>query len=530
MKIIELLIDELEELTGFDAVALVNQPAIEAGFHAFNSKEVDDAIAFQVIKSAMKDQFVDRLPGESQDDYLGRCIPKLIGEGYDQDQATAICYDSLSLSSEDKKKIEFESYTDYPESATNAAKRALEWRDGHPDQGCGTRVGWARANQLANREPISEETIARMASFARHLQHEDVPYSEGCGGLMVDAWGGRAGIEWASNKLEEIREGLSQEFNHFDNLPINIQEKLLETLADKGFSYKDIEEEYEILDSPKETFGLPTKSSANPDGYTNDTRGSYKILYQYKVSPGKGAPIQENSRAFCKRLIDLNLLFRKEDIDRMTVTGANSEEFGVYDIFTYKGSYNCRHYWKKVYVYQKKEGVGLLEVAGLLLDQSAKNIEDAGGGPGNVQSPNAVVAFGKQFKFVTDGDQMRVVGPLMIPEKLIFRVDEDNEPYFVYFSQDTIKKIAYKMMKEKRLDEVNLEHDQDTKVSGYLEESWIIEDPESDKQNAFGFNFPKGTWMGQYKIEDPEVWKMVKNGTLTGFSIEGYFADRLVQN
>ena len=103
------------------------------------------------------------------------------------------------------KKQSFQSYNDYPEAAVNAAKRALEWRDSHPDNDCGTPVGWARANQLAKRENISQETIARMASFARHLQYEDVPYSEGCGGLMVDAWGGRAGIEWASRKLEEIK-------------------------------------------------------------------------------------------------------------------------------------------------------------------------------------------------------------------------------------------------------------------------------------------------------------------------------------
>ena len=28
-----------------------------------------------------------------------------------------------------------------------------------------------------------------MASFNRHQQHKDVPYDEGCGGLMWDAWG-----------------------------------------------------------------------------------------------------------------------------------------------------------------------------------------------------------------------------------------------------------------------------------------------------------------------------------------------------
>lgn len=97
-----------------------------------------------------------------------------------------------------------ESYTDYPESATNNAKRALEWADKNGWGSCGEATGKARANQLANREPISRDTIARMASFKRHQQHKDVPYSEGCGGLMWDAWGGTSGVEWAINKLKEI--------------------------------------------------------------------------------------------------------------------------------------------------------------------------------------------------------------------------------------------------------------------------------------------------------------------------------------
>lgn len=96
-------------------------------------------------------------------------------------------------------------YTDYPQSATNNAKKALKYRDesGNPND-CGTRVGWVRANQLANREPISEDTVKRMASFNRHRQHKDVPYTEGCGGLMWDAWGGTSGIDWAIRKSEEI--------------------------------------------------------------------------------------------------------------------------------------------------------------------------------------------------------------------------------------------------------------------------------------------------------------------------------------
>jgi len=100
-------------------------------------------------------------------------------------------------------KEELESYTDYPQSASNNAKRAIEWKEKNGSN-CGTRVGWTRARQLADRKPISRDTIARMASFKRHQQHKDVPYSEGCGGLMWHAWGGTSGIEWAINKLKQI--------------------------------------------------------------------------------------------------------------------------------------------------------------------------------------------------------------------------------------------------------------------------------------------------------------------------------------
>ena len=95
-------------------------------------------------------------------------------------------------------------YNDYPEAAVNNAKRALKWADENGWGECGTPVGKARARQLANREPLSRDTIARMASFKRHQQHADVPYTEGCGGLMWDAWGGTAGVEWAIRKLNEI--------------------------------------------------------------------------------------------------------------------------------------------------------------------------------------------------------------------------------------------------------------------------------------------------------------------------------------
>ena len=99
--------------------------------------------------------------------------------------------------------IELESYSDYPQAASNNAKRARKYKEENGST-CGTRVGWTRSAQLADRKPISRDTIARMASFKRHQQHKDVPYSEGCGGIMWDAWGGSSGVNWAINKLKQI--------------------------------------------------------------------------------------------------------------------------------------------------------------------------------------------------------------------------------------------------------------------------------------------------------------------------------------
>jgi hypothetical protein len=97
-----------------------------------------------------------------------------------------------------------ESYTDYPQAASDAAKTALRWAEENGWGDCVTPVGKARANQLANREPISRDTIARMASFARHKQYSTKELGDGCGRLAWLCWGSDEGIEWAQRKLKEI--------------------------------------------------------------------------------------------------------------------------------------------------------------------------------------------------------------------------------------------------------------------------------------------------------------------------------------
>ena len=105
------------------------------------------------------------------------------------------------------KDHNFESYDDYPKQASENAKIALRWAEENGWGDCGTPVGKARANQLANGEPISRETIARMAGFERHRQNSQKELGDGCGRLMWLAWGGDEGVEWAQRKLESLRNG-----------------------------------------------------------------------------------------------------------------------------------------------------------------------------------------------------------------------------------------------------------------------------------------------------------------------------------
>lgn len=101
--------------------------------------------------------------------------------------------------------VQLETYDDYPMAARENARIALDWAEKNGWGSCGTAVGKQRANQLARGEKISEETIARMASFERHRQYKDRKLGDGCSRLMWLSWGGDEGIAWAQRKLKQIR-------------------------------------------------------------------------------------------------------------------------------------------------------------------------------------------------------------------------------------------------------------------------------------------------------------------------------------
>lgn len=315
--------DNAEGEEEVDFIALVEYPAIQRNFLAFNQ------------------QFVEPSQGEKQDDFLQRCISYVVDEGKDTEQAVAICNslweqhfagDKVSFDYDDtlstargkelatkeisngnivyiisarqdkeamldtakelgipesrvyatgsnKAKVEKvkelgitkhydnnadviselgsigqkfaeNSFNDYPEGVKNNAKNVLKYAEENGWGSCGTPVGKQRANQLANGEAISLDTIKRMYSYlSRHEVdlESSKSYSDGCGKLMYDAWGGKAALGWSRNKLRELGE-----------LEMNLQ-----------FAIQN--EEQRIVSGPLMIADLPI--------YRRDEQGEYYVVF-----------------------------------------------------------------------------------------------------------------------------------------------------------------------------------------------------------------------------------------------------------
>ena len=133
-----------------------------------------------------------------------------------------------------------------------------------------------------------------------------------------------------------------------------------------------------------------------------------------------------------------------------------------------------------------------------------------------------------QKLYFYDEDKRIIIGAAMVPHKMIHRYDSLGNLYYVFFSRETIKKMADKFLRQRKTDETSVEHD-GRKLGAdkvYITESWVSEDPIKDKSAAYGFELPVGTWFVSMKVEDENVWKQIKNKTLNGFSVEGLFAEK----
>lgn len=500
-KIVELDIDleniELSDM-GVEVVSLVTEPAIEVDFLSF-AKECEDCFdldevcwpGYEAIGTKTKN---------------GREVPNCVPIEATQEQ--------------------FESYNDYPSGVKNNARRGIELNEKINNK-CATLVGKQRAQQLAKGENISLETIKRMYSYlSRAETYYDEGDTEACGTISYLLWGGKAGKRWAASKLKEL--GELEATILFNKEEDKIKQTILEWADEYGEELTDdmifIDESFEFNSATAVKRAVQGLGILSRLGINKDNPAETKYKY---TGPSGG-----DSRDFCRGMLSLNKMYDDNDMDKLrnklsTLNPGMGRGKGnsSYDVFKYKGGVSCRHFWSKVSVFRENGRVVVIDegpAEGIAGMSNNENDPSPKGSVGN----NASVS--KQFSFnIMDNEKRIVAGPLMIPNSMILRRDESGEPYYVFFTKDTIRRIRERFNREYKINNTDTQHDGNIHTDNILLEQWIIESRQYDKSKFYGFdNLNLGTWFGVYKINNDEDWERVKAGELKGFSIAGNFIEK----
>ena len=135
------------------------------------------------------------------------------------------------------------------------------------------------------------------------------------------------------------------------------------------------------------------------------------------------------------------------------------------------------------------------------------------------------IAMAKQDKLVTlakvDEEKRILMGLVLQPEQLIYRVDENGNEFEMFFSEETIRDFSQNFFQSGFQLNSKLEHD--TPIEGVtFTESWLVADPKKDKSAAYGLSYPVGSWLVSMKVDNDDIWNnYIKTGELRGFSIDG---------
>lgn len=140
------------------------------------------------------------------------------------------------------------------------------------------------------------------------------------------------------------------------------------------------------------------------------------------------------------------------------------------------------------------------------------------------------VALSKDKKYVelaeVSKEKRLIMGAALIPNKMIYRKEGDKE-YNIFFSKKTVRKASELFLKNGNQNKATIEHDVGIKGMTVVE-SWIKEDNEKDKSCIYGIDVPVGSWLIAMKVYNNDVWKdFIESRKVKGFSIEGYFADKV---
>ena len=135
------------------------------------------------------------------------------------------------------------------------------------------------------------------------------------------------------------------------------------------------------------------------------------------------------------------------------------------------------------------------------------------------------IAMAKQDKIVkfakVDEEQRILMGLVLQPDQLIYRVDENGDEFEMFFSAETIKDFSQNFFQSGFQLNSKLEHDETIENVTFVE-SWLVADTKKDKSAAYGLSYPVGSWLVSMKVDNDDIWNnYIKTGELKGFSIDG---------
>jgi hypothetical protein len=287
----------------------------------------------------------------------------------------------------------------------------------------------------------------------------------------------------------------------------DIQKKILEYLRGCGQEvpshWREVTDEEYLAAREVELTTDPTSRESYND--LPDPKGGGQWLVRYKYFTPNGSPVIETTREFCREVIALGRIYTEEEIQN----GLSNPEFGNYSIFDYKGSYGCRHVWKRQIYYEDYEDDEVRKVG--FVPRVVSRLDDT-----DATTLNA---------YLSKDEKMQVVAPLLIPEKKVFRNDELGR-YYMIFSKETITELREIAHNKGVLMSKNLfkdTHDGGIAPS-YILDEWQTESEDDKAYTEYGFNIqrcPVGTWMVMSQITDKEYWKKeIKGNKKYAYSIE----------
>ena len=134
------------------------------------------------------------------------------------------------------------------------------------------------------------------------------------------------------------------------------------------------------------------------------------------------------------------------------------------------------------------------------------------------------LAFDKDKVFVKyavqDEEKRMVYGVLMRADYPIYRNSREWGEYYIMYKPETIRAMAEKLMADNRQNMVNLMHEQ-IFPGGVNCVQLFIKDTAKGINPAGFEDIEDGSLFGEFHVENPEVWALIKDGTFKGFSIEG---------